>query len=84
MTYLLSVVISRTTLTYKHVKTKTKMPQKRKLKLQRETKTKTILKTKNTGHGLDSRPPHYRVATLGKSFTCAKQPVPLKFDHIAL
>jgi len=32
LTYLLSVVISRRTSTYKNVKTKTKMPSKRKLK----------------------------------------------------
>ena len=40
LTYLLSVVISRTTLTYKNVKTKTKMPPKLKLKLKWHLKLK--------------------------------------------
>jgi len=46
MTYLLSVVISRTTLTYKNVKSKTKMLPKRKRKCQCKTKANLILKTK--------------------------------------
>jgi len=51
-TYLLSVVITRTTLTYKNGKTKRKVEPKlkwqRKRKCQRKTKTKMALKTKKT------------------------------------